>query len=90
MKAEADAYHATTIAKAQKEAAPKISQAVELEGQAEAKLQKSFAAKRAHEEILRKIDAVSSFAENKSSVVFGDQGNNLLAQVESYKMVNAK
>jgi len=39
---------------------------------------------------MRKIDAVNSFAENKNSVIFGDQGNNLMAQIESYNMVNAK
>jgi regulator of protease activity HflC (stomatin/prohibitin superfamily) len=88
--AEADAYKATVIANAQKEAAPLIAQAVELEGQAQSKLLKSFVAKRRHEEILQKIEAVSSFANNNKAVVFGDQGNNLLAQIESYNMVNAK
>jgi hypothetical protein len=39
---------------------------------------------------MHKIDAVASFANNNKSVVFGDQGNNLLAQIESYNMVNAK
>jgi hypothetical protein len=49
-----------------------IAQAVRLEGQAEAKLQKGFASKRTHEQILKKIDAVNSFANNKNSVIFGD------------------
>ena len=37
---------------------------------------------------MRKIDAVNSFANNNKSVIFGDQGNNLMAQIESYNMVN--
>lgn len=65
-----------------------IAEAVKLEGQAESKLQKAFAAKRQHLEILKKIDAVNSFANNKKSVIFGDQGNNLMAQIASYNMVS--
>ena len=88
MIAEADAFRATTIANAEKEVAPLIAEAVKLEGQAEAKLQKGFQSKRQHDEIMKQIQAVNSFASNKSSVVFGDQGSNLMAQVESYKMVS--
>lgn len=85
--AEADAYKAKAIANAEREVASMIAEAVKLEGQAESKLQRAFAAKRAHDEIMRKIDAVNSFADNKNSVIFGDQKNNLLAQVETYNMV---
>jgi len=62
MIAEADAYKATTIANAEKEVAGMIAEAVKLEGQAESKLQRAFAAKRTHDEIMRKIDAVNAFA----------------------------
>jgi regulator of protease activity HflC (stomatin/prohibitin superfamily) len=86
--AEANAYKEKTIANAQREAAPKIAEAVKLEGDAEAKLQKAFAAKRAHEEIMRKIDAVDSFASNSNSVVFGHQGQNLMSQIEAYHTIN--
>jgi len=41
-----------------------------------------------HDEIMRKIDAIESFANNKNSVIFGEQGGNLMAQVETYNMVN--
>lgn len=58
----ADAYKSTTIAQVEAEIAPLIAQAVKLEGDAEAKLQASFALKRTHEQILRKIAAVESFA----------------------------
>jgi hypothetical protein len=43
------------------------------------KLLKGFAQKRTHEQIMAKIDAINSFASNKNSVVFGEQGNNLMA-----------
>lgn len=86
--AEADAYKATTVANAQKDSAGKVAEAVQLEGQAEAKLQKGFASKRQHDEIMRKIDAVNAFANNNKSVIFGNQGDNLMAQIESYNMVN--
>ena len=86
--AEANAYKTTTVANAEKDAAPFIAQAVDLEGKAEAKLQKGFAQKRAHNEIMRQIDAVNGFATNNQSVIFGEQGNNLMAQVETFKMVN--
>jgi hypothetical protein len=67
-----------------------IAKAVELEGDAEVKLLKGFAQKRTHEQIMQKIEAISSFASNKNSVIFGEQGNNLMAQVETYNMVNAR
>ena len=88
--AKADAYRATAVAKAEQEVAPIISKAVQLEGEAEVKLLKGFAQKRTHEQIMQKIDAVNSFASNKNSVIFGEQGNNLLAQVETYNMVNSR
>ena len=53
-----------------------IAQAVQLEGQAEKELQKGFAQKRTHDEIMRKIDAIDSFAQNRNSVIFGEQGGN--------------
>ena len=90
MEAEADAYYAKTIAEAQKEVAPLIAQAVTAEGDAEKKLQKAFAQRREHDEIMAQVSAVESFAANKNTVVFGSQNNNLLAQVESFNMVNAK
>ena len=49
MVAEADAYRTTTIARAQQEVAPKIAEAIKLEGEAEQKLQTGFAQKRTHE-----------------------------------------
>jgi len=85
--ANADAYYVTTIANAKQEVAGQIAEAVKLEGQAEKELQKGFAQKRLHDEIMQKIDAIESFANNKNSVIFGEQGGNLMAQVETYKMV---
>lgn len=87
MIAEADAYQATTVAQAQAEVAPMIAQAVQLEGDAEKQLQKAFAQKRTHDEIIEKIQAVDSFASNKNSVISGDQAGNLLAQVQTFNLV---
>lgn len=36
---------------------------------------------------MQQIEAVREFVKNKKSVVFGEQENNLLAQIESYNMV---
>jgi len=63
---------------------------VSLEGEAEKQLLKGFAQKRTHDEIMRKIDAVDAFAQNRNTVIFGEQGNNLMAQVESYNMCAGK
>uniref|UniRef100_A0A7S3CTK9 Band 7 domain-containing protein n=1 Tax=Strombidium rassoulzadegani TaxID=1082188 RepID=A0A7S3CTK9_9SPIT len=86
--AKADAYRATTVANAEQEVAPLIAQAVQLEGNAQASLEKAFVSKRKHVEILRQIEAINSFVENKNSIIFGEQKNNLLAQIESFNMVN--
>ena len=56
-----------------------MAQAVALEGEAEKQLLRGFAQKRTHDEIMRKVDAVDAFANNRNSVIFGEQGNNLLA-----------
>lgn len=79
MIAKADAYRTETIARAQEECAVEIAQAIELEGKAEKDLQKGYAKKRAHEQIMEKIKAVESFTSNKNSVISGDQSGNLLA-----------
>jgi len=65
-----------------------IARAVTLEGEAEAKMLKGFAQRRIHEQLMSKMDAVNTFSKNKNSVIFGTQSNNLLAQVETYNMVN--
>ena len=49
-----------------------IAEAVKLEGQAEKELQKGFAQKRQHDQIMEKINAIETFASNKNSVVFGE------------------
>lgn len=88
--AKADAYRATTVANAQQEVAPLIAEAVKLEGEAQKELDKAFAQRRKHDEIMKQIEAVDSFASNKKSVIFGTQQNNLLAQIESFNMVKQR
>lgn len=46
--------------------------------------------KRKHDENMGKIKSISEFSGNKNSVVFGNQAGNLLAQVESFNMVEKK
>ena len=36
------------------------------------------------------VDAVDMMASNDQTVVFGDQGNNLMAQVETFRMVQQR
>lgn len=84
--AEADAYEATRVAAAEQEVAPMIARALTLEGEAEKKMLSGFAQRRVHEQLMQRMDAVDKFAQNKKSVIFGDQGQNLLAQVESFNM----
>ena len=67
-----------------------IARAVTLEGEAEQKMLRGFAQKRVHEQLMSKLDSVNEFSQNKNSVVFGTQSNNLLAQIETFNMVNHK
>ena len=36
---------------------------------------------------MARLDSLDSLTQNKNMVVFGDQGNNLMAGLESFKMV---
>ena len=84
--AEADAYYDKTIASAQREVAPLIAQAVTAEGDAEKKLQKTFAQRREHEQIMGQVASVEALSKNRNTVIFGQQNNNLLAQLETFNM----
>lgn len=87
MEAEAEAYHATTIANAQKEVAATIAEAVQLKGQAERLLEKGFEKRRKHEQLMAKQESLGRLASNQNSVVFGNQEQNLLAQVVTSGLV---
>jgi len=39
---------------------------------------------------MERLNAMESLSQNNKVVVFGDQGNNLMANVESFKMVYKK
>ena len=58
-----------------------------MEGEAEAKQMKNMKKKRKHLQIMARLNSLDSLTQNKKLVVFGDQGNNLMANLESFKMV---
>ena len=90
IRAEADAYFLTKVSEAEQQNAQIISQAISLEGEAESKMVKAMKRKRKHTQILSRLDAMGDLTQNKDLVVFGDQGDNLMASLASYKMVYAK
>lgn len=58
-----------------------------MEGDAEQKMQKALKKKRAHMQTMSRLDAMGKLADNNKVVIFGDQGTNLMSQLESFKMV---
>lgn len=61
-----------------------------MEGEAELKQMKGMKKKRKHLQVMERLNAINSLSNNKDLVVFGDQGNNLMANIESFKMVFKK
>jgi hypothetical protein len=43
--------------------------------------------KRKHLQIMSRLDAGESLANNQKAVIYGEQGNNLIANIETFKMV---
>ena len=87
IRAEAEAYQLKTITEAEKENAEIVAQAISIEGQIEQALMKGSKKKRKHIQIMSRLDAGSSLAGNSQTVIFGQQGNNLIANIETFKMV---
>lgn len=46
-----------------------------------------MARKRKHIQIMSRLRSLDSLTKNNKLVVFGEQGNNLMASLESFKMV---
>ena len=90
IRAEADAYALKTITEAEKENAEIVAQAISIEGQIEQALMKGSKKKRKHLQIMGRLDAASSLAGNRQTVIYGEQGNNLIANIETFKMVFGK
>ena len=51
---------------------------------------KGLKKKREHIQIMSRLDTLDSLTSNKNVVIFGDQGNNLMSSLESFKMVYNK
>lgn len=43
--------------------------------------------KRKHLQIMNRVEAMEKLASNKKTVIYGEQGNNLLANIEIFKTV---
>jgi hypothetical protein len=43
--------------------------------------------KRKHLQIMSRLDAMEGLSTNSKAVIYGDQGNNLIANIETFKMV---
>lgn len=43
--------------------------------------------KRKHQQIMKRLDAANGLAGNQQAVIYGEQGNNLIANIETFKMV---
>ncbi len=76
-----------TITEAEKENAEVVAQAIGIEGQMEQALMKGSKKKRKHDQILQRLDAANSLAGNQQAIIYGEQGNNLMANIETFKMV---
>ena len=51
---------------------------------------KAMKKKRKHLQVMERLDAMDAMAKNKDLVVYGDQGNNLMANVAAFGMVYNK
>ena len=49
-----------------------VSEAITLEGQAEAKMNQGFRRKRKHIQVMARLNSLDSLARNKNSIIFGD------------------
>ncbi len=90
IRAQADAYAIQTLTETEKENAEIIARAIQLEGQIEEKKLEGSKKKRKHMQIMQRLQAVESLSQNKDAVIYGEQGNNLLANIASFKMVMSK
>ncbi len=90
IKAEADAYTLKSIAGAEKENAEIVGQAITIEGSIEQALMKGSKKKRKHVQIMSRLDAMQGLASNNKAIIYGEQGGNLIANIETFKMVLGK
>lgn len=58
-----------------------------MEGEAESRMLKGMKRKRKHLQVMARLNSLDSVTRNKNVVIYGEQGNNLMASLESFKMV---
>jgi hypothetical protein len=87
IRAEADAYEIKTLTECEKDNAEIIAQAINLEGEIESRMLKGSKKKRKHQQIMERLNAMENLSNKKKMVIYGEQGNNLLANLEAFKMV---
>eukprot|EP00350_Pseudokeronopsis_sp_OXSARD2_P003532 CAMPEP_0170544830 /NCGR_PEP_ID=MMETSP0211-20121228/3447_1 /TAXON_ID=311385 /ORGANISM="Pseudokeronopsis sp., Strain OXSARD2" /LENGTH=127 /DNA_ID=CAMNT_0010848583 /DNA_START=889 /DNA_END=1272 /DNA_ORIENTATION=- len=90
IKAEADAVLLEEDADVEKQNAQMVAKAIDLEGDAQAKQLKAMKKKRKHLQVMERLGAMEGMSTNSDLVLTGDQGNNLLANIEAFKMVYNK
>ena len=64
-----------------------VSEAIALEGQAEQARNKGLKRKRKHIQVMARLNSLDSLARNKKSIMFGDQVDNLMGNLEAFNMV---
>lgn len=53
----------------------------------EAALMKGSKKKRKHMQIMSRLDAMNGLANNNKAIIYGEQSDNLMANIETFKMV---
>jgi regulator of protease activity HflC (stomatin/prohibitin superfamily) len=72
LKAEADAYEVKTLTECERENAETIAQAINLEGEIESKLMKGSKKKRKHMQIMERLNAMETLAQNRKMIIYGE------------------
>lgn len=88
--AEGDCYALKKEAEAAEKAAKMIADEIKIRGRAEAELAKNLASRRKYEIEMAKLSIIRELALNGKLTLFGDHKENLLAQIETFKMVDNK
>lgn len=90
IKAEAEGHALNLVTQSEQSNAQLVSNAISLEGEAESKMLKGMKRKRKHLQVMERLQSLASLASNKDLVLFGEQNSNLMAAIESFKMVYAR
>jgi len=86
IKAETDAYIRKKEAETELAVAKNKADSLEYEGRTEAELSKLMSSKRQFDINMRKLGIMQSLANNKNVTLFGNQNDNLLAQLAAFRI----